>query len=380
MFPTHEKIVPLPEALINRLQETPQNPRYHGEGSVWNHILMVLEQFDLHADEWVADPAEKEILYWACLLHDAGKVAVTRKVDGQWSARGHEIAGIPVARDILLQQNELSSAQRKQILDIVKWHHIPRQWGVQGVDPQEYRKLATETDLRLLGLFARFDVMGRVSEGKEAVLERVRLFNEEIVTELERELGTFPEISESFRLGNLHKKNALWNVLASGHYPLLSHVLKLQPVTMPSPPRKCLITIGPLQSGKTEYLASEYPDYHRIDVAKLGLESASGDADEVIEKRLSKFSEILADRFRRYDRVALDGTHLHEILRLEICRVAREQDAEIHYLFFERTLEEIMQKNSTSDRPFDEVSLRRSANQLDYPHPWEAHQIHIIQN
>ncbi|MEM7369268.1 MAG: HD domain-containing protein [Bacteroidota bacterium] len=163
------------------MKETQQNPRYHAEGNVYNHTLLVLEKFHAHAYEFDLTDEERTILYWACILHDTGKPEVTHLKNGRWVSTGHEEAGVPIARDILLQHPEISESQRERILDLVKWHFVPLRWGLKRVDLQEYQQLSTQTNLRLLGIFAYFDILGRLCERKPVVLAMIRHFNEYIV-------------------------------------------------------------------------------------------------------------------------------------------------------------------------------------------------------
>jgi len=55
----------LPVALIEQLKKTPQNPHYHSEGNVFNHIKMVYEELHIY---------ENLDLYISALFHDLGKI------------------------------------------------------------------------------------------------------------------------------------------------------------------------------------------------------------------------------------------------------------------------------------------------------------------
>lgn len=181
MVPTVETELPLPGEYIERMKATKQNPRYHAEGSVYNHTLLVLKAFQNHASEFDLTESEREVLFWACILHDIGKPAVTQWKNGRWVAQGHEEAGVPIAQSILLSHPELSLPQREQILDLVRWHYVPLRWGLKQVELEQYKQLSRQTDFRLLGIFAYFDILGRLCERKPAVLSLIRHFNEYIV-------------------------------------------------------------------------------------------------------------------------------------------------------------------------------------------------------
>jgi poly(A) polymerase len=92
-----------------------QSPDFHPEGSVFNHICLMLEKLPANAHE---------SLPWAVLLHDIAK-SVTAEKDLQTGAihfYGHEKIGAEMARDIL---NRLRFP-KKQIDEIVAdvLHHM----------------------------------------------------------------------------------------------------------------------------------------------------------------------------------------------------------------------------------------------------------------
>jgi poly(A) polymerase len=71
-----------------------QSPNYHPEGSVYNHIRLMLAQLP---------PDAPESLPWAVILHDIGKppTATTDEKNGAIHFYGHEKIGADMARDIL---------------------------------------------------------------------------------------------------------------------------------------------------------------------------------------------------------------------------------------------------------------------------------------
>jgi poly(A) polymerase len=86
-----------------------QSPNWHPEGSVFNHLVLMLRH--LPAD---ADP----LLPWAALLHDIAKpvTASTDPVNGNIHFYGHERVGADMAQQIL----ERLRFPRKQTDDVVK--------------------------------------------------------------------------------------------------------------------------------------------------------------------------------------------------------------------------------------------------------------------
>ena len=69
------------------MARTPQNPRWHGEGDVWTHTRLVCQALAGLADFRAMEPAARDALALAALLHDIGKAATTRLEDGAWCRR-----------------------------------------------------------------------------------------------------------------------------------------------------------------------------------------------------------------------------------------------------------------------------------------------------
>ncbi len=107
--------VVLPE--VARMQGCAQPPKYHPEGDVWVHTLMLLD----HLPSGVSPT-----LAWGMLLHDVGKPPTFTPPDpGKAGDRirfnGHAEIGVAVARAIL-NRLRFSNEDAEQILALVKHH------------------------------------------------------------------------------------------------------------------------------------------------------------------------------------------------------------------------------------------------------------------
>ena len=70
-----------------------QNPKFHPEGDVWTHTMMVLDRA-AHFRPCVSDPYAFMLL---ALTHDFGKITTTEFVNGAIHAYGHELQGAEIA-------------------------------------------------------------------------------------------------------------------------------------------------------------------------------------------------------------------------------------------------------------------------------------------
>jgi len=104
------------EALIG----VEQNPRYHAEGDVYTHTMMVLDEAAAYRDR-VSNPFAFML---AAVTHDFGKAVCTEVIDGVIHAYKHEIKGLPLAKAFL----ERITSEQKVIdygLNLTEYHMKP---------------------------------------------------------------------------------------------------------------------------------------------------------------------------------------------------------------------------------------------------------------
>ena len=113
-----------PEA--KALIDVPQDPRFHKEGDVWTHTMMVLDQAAARR-EAASNPYAFML---AALCHDFGKPQTTEFVNGAIHSYGHENAGIGIAdgfiRRITNEKNIL-----RYVLNMVMLHMQPNAMAAQ---------------------------------------------------------------------------------------------------------------------------------------------------------------------------------------------------------------------------------------------------------
>lgn len=94
-----------------------QSPDYHPEGSVFNHIRLMLEHLPDDAPSGVA-----ESLPWTAILHDIAKPqTASRDESGIFHFYGHEKVGADMA-DVILQRLKFPRKQTDEIVAAVRHH------------------------------------------------------------------------------------------------------------------------------------------------------------------------------------------------------------------------------------------------------------------
>lgn len=75
--------------MLSHLKQVEQSPKYHPEGSVWNHTGLVVDE----AAKRKHLSKNRQTFMWAALLHDVGKGPATRMKKGKITAYNHDRLG-----------------------------------------------------------------------------------------------------------------------------------------------------------------------------------------------------------------------------------------------------------------------------------------------
>ncbi|WP_312500876.1 HDIG domain-containing metalloprotein [Lacrimispora sp.] len=159
-----------PFSMLGRMKETPQSKRYHPEGSVWNHTMMVVDQ----AAEQKAKSKEARTFMWAALLHDIGKPAVTKVRKEKITAYNHDAEGEHLAEDFL----SCFSDDAKWIGSVAKLvrYHMHILYVTDGLPFGDIDGMKRETDIGEVALLGLCDRIGRGGSVPEDETKAVRLF------------------------------------------------------------------------------------------------------------------------------------------------------------------------------------------------------------
>ena len=172
--------------LLARLADVPQQREWHGEGDVRIHTKMVCDALAAMDDFWLLTLEQRQMMYLAALLHDAGKLVCTRVEDGRITSPHHGETGASMVRRLLivgcgLGGNAQETALRESICLLVRFHMKPVHL-LEGSEPElAIRRLAANGELaqgftmRLLCMLAEADVLGRIADDTQELAENVRL-------------------------------------------------------------------------------------------------------------------------------------------------------------------------------------------------------------
>jgi putative nucleotidyltransferase with HDIG domain len=378
-MPDIEKI--LPAALLEAMDRTEQNPVYHAEGNVLKHTRMVAEKVAELASNFTLTESEREALQWAAVLHDVGKVETTQWQDNRWRSPGHEKAGVPIARDIMLN-HQVPLALRQQVLGLVRWHGFPLRFERNHWPEASLQSLGTITELKLLSIFSIMDFHGRISEDFEATLQRVNDFHSLHAPKAEYEMGTYASLQEAWKNWSVQYKNAAWRAISLRKPALIPKLAEQNPPITEKKTlfsnRKIYLTIGAPLSGKTTWLKENMPDAFTVQLLEHNISEAIVSDEFLLNRRIVELRYLLEGFLRHHDTIVFEGRNLHPVLRHRLSEAFRDMGVQLTWLVFEETLEVLRKRNAESTSPMPDETLVESHKHLGVFHPWDAHEIVFV--
>lgn len=144
-----------PFDLIKKLSEIDQNRKYHPEGNVLNHVLLVVDEAAKNKNH----SKNKEVFMWAALLHDMGKLTTTKLRKGRLTSYNHDVEGEKIAYDILDKLGKDEDFKVK-VSKLVRYHMQPLFFdkNLPFFDPSNMLK---ECDYEEVALLSKCDRLGR---------------------------------------------------------------------------------------------------------------------------------------------------------------------------------------------------------------------------
>lgn len=100
-----------------KLETLNQSPKYHPEGNVWIHTMMVVDEGAKNKIK----VNDKRSFMWCLLLHDLGKIKTTKLRRGRWTSYDHDKVGEEEARKFLEQvTNDIDLINK--VSKLVRYH------------------------------------------------------------------------------------------------------------------------------------------------------------------------------------------------------------------------------------------------------------------
>lgn len=164
---------------VENLIGVEQNPRYHAEGDVWVHTMMVLDVASKYKDY----SKSKLGFMLSALTHDFGKAICTERIDGVLHSYAHETKGLPLVEQFM-ERLTSERALHKYVLNMTKLHMKPNTMAAAGSSVKSTNKLFDDScDPEGLICLAICDGLGQITEAPYVsynafFYERIAVFRE----------------------------------------------------------------------------------------------------------------------------------------------------------------------------------------------------------
>lgn len=167
-----------PFSIIGDLREVQQNPKYHPEGNVFIHTMMVVDEGVKNKEK----SSDKRAFMWSLLLHDVGKKPTTKMRKGRLTSYDHDKVGKNMARKFLEYFNEDNEFIDK-VTGLVRWHmqslFVTKDSRFQRID--EMLKDVDTNDIVLVAMSDRLGRGGLDKNKTKETIDQIKIFKEKII-------------------------------------------------------------------------------------------------------------------------------------------------------------------------------------------------------
>ena len=164
-----------PLNIIAELSNIDQNLKYHPEGNVLNHVMMVIDE----ASKRKGYSKDKRAFMWGALLHDIGKLTTTRVRKNRITSYDHDIEGEKMAKNFLNNFID-DDVFINRVSKIVRYHMQPLFFD-KNLPFFKFEDMLNEVDYNEIALFSICDRLGRGNISLESInneKEKIEKFKE----------------------------------------------------------------------------------------------------------------------------------------------------------------------------------------------------------
>lgn len=166
-----------PFSMIKDLQSVDQNPKFHPEGNVFIHTIMVVDEGAKNREK----SSSKRVFMWSLLLHDIGKKPTTKVRKGRLTSYDHDIVGADMTNEFLSYFSE-EEGFIAEVTALVRWH-MQSLFVTKNLKFQNISNMLEDVNINEIVLVSLSDRLGRGNlddnEIKNTIIEISR-FKEKI--------------------------------------------------------------------------------------------------------------------------------------------------------------------------------------------------------
>jgi predicted kinase len=165
---------------FERMKQTPQDCVHHQEGDVYTHTEMVLNALLNLPEYQELTENEQRLLTYTAIFHDICKPDTMERwlgETGRISHPRHALKGANLVRQILDKENEPLDFIRK-VHYLVRFHGYPFHVLDRRNPLRDAIYLSSLSDNKLLYIFAKADLLGRICDTHDEMLYSLEMFRE----------------------------------------------------------------------------------------------------------------------------------------------------------------------------------------------------------
>jgi len=170
----------IPFNLLLKLKGTEQSKKYHPEGNVWNHMILVLDE----AAKVRNQSTDAKVFMWAALLHDIGKPDTTRMRKGRITSYDHDKVGEKLSREFLSTFTNNDDFIQK-VCNLVRYH-MHMLYVLKDLPYADTKNMLQKVDIHEIALLCKCDRMGRTGADRKKEEEEYQEFLKKFQSMLSR--------------------------------------------------------------------------------------------------------------------------------------------------------------------------------------------------
>lgn len=319
------------------LKETMQEAKWHKEGDVLTHTMMVCEEL-IRLEEYKSLTKEYQlVVFLAALFHDIAKPVCTKIVDDEIRSFHHPTKGANITREYFWKKLGLSGKKeyqefREGIALLVRYHSEPTYFNYEENKNKLVIKLSLNTKLtkyfnnQLLYLLAKSDILGRIADSNDEKLEYCEDFKK-----LSVKLNCYQcdyKFSDNYTKIKYLNSDTIW------------HQQELFDPTW----GEVIIVCGLPGTGKDEYIRKFLSNYPVISLDEIRRTMKIKPTDEQGEVyNIAK--ETAKTYLRNKIPFVWNATNITNITRSKQIDLFHEYNAKVKVIFLETSWEENLKRN-----------------------------------
>ena len=348
--------------LFERMQQTPQDSIHHQEGDVYTHTEMVLNALVELPEFQELTAYEQRLLEYTALFHDICKPD-TMEIwgDGRISNPRHALKGANLVRQILDKENEPLDFIRR-VHYLVRFHGYPFHVINRRNPLRDAIYLSLLSDNKLLYIFAKADLLGRICNTHDEMLYNLELFREfSIENNIFGESKAFASDYDRFHYFNVDESypdTQLYDVTAFDIYLLC----------------------GLPAAGKDTYLRTHLTDLPHVHLDAIRQEFDIDPTDnqgQVIQVSRERSKELC----RKKQSFVWNATNITAQIRSTLIGMWLPYKPKIHIVYIYKNINQTLRDNAareeTAQVPLHKIM--QMFERFEFPDVTECHRLSIVQ-